>query len=423
MRRTLSLVLGLVLVAGVARAADDEDDDPSISPHPIGAVDPAQKRPPARPFTFREATGWRDLSSKVDVSGYLLPQFQIVSLQSALPRDKTQYGAKGTRAGFAIHGSPWQDFTYIAHVVLAPAGVENVVLLSPAAGPSIGFTLPTSTGASIDFEEVTLGYRPEPWVQIKAGFLRVPFSLGQTTPIPKQMFPFRPPVTGEIQSGADAALLGTFRLLDARLVLNAAMFLGASLGGSVNPNQSVRGPAFLASVAAHPLGMMSMREGDESRGPFRFALGVSSIYRRATAFDPTGYEASNFDDVRLSAFARASVRGFYAQAEYLRRNRSDDDSGSPNRSEGFYAEASYYQPLGPHARIALGPLLRAGQIETSADFAPRTFRSFEAGVAFYPHARGAEPERLRIILEYFLARTSPLDETQHEGLAQLQLEF
>ena len=412
MRGTAGLAIAVLLVAGAARADDDE-----ISALPRAATDPP-KNEYAR-FSFREPSGWKDLP-KVGVSGYVLPQFELVSLRSALPRDKTQYGAKGTRAGFAVYGSPWNDFTYIAHLVVAPSGVENVALLSPAATQSIGFTLSTSTGTTLDFEEVSLGYRPDSWVQVKAGFIRLPFSLGQTTPIPEQMFPFRAPITGEIQSGADASVLSTFRFFDARLVVNAAAFLGASLGGAVASNQTVHGPAFLASVAAHPLGEMSTHEGDEGRKPFRFAFGIGTIYRRATAFDPTGYEASHFDDVRLAAWARAAAHGFYAQAEYLRRNRTDDVSGRPNKSDGFYAEASYYQPVGTSA---VGPILRAGQLQTSADFSPRRFRSFEAGLAFYPHGRAREPEGLRIIVEYYLATTSPLDETQHEGLVQLQLEF
>ena len=412
MRAVALLAIASFFVAGAARADDEE-----VSALPPATTEPA-KTEPVR-FTFRDAPGWKDLA-KVGVSGYILPQFELVSLRSALPRDKTQYGAKGTRAGFAIYGSPWKDFTYVAHLVVAPAGVENVALLSPSAAPSIGFTLSTATGTTIDFEEVSLGYKPASWVQVKAGFIRLPFSLGQTTPIPEQMFPFRAPVTGEIQSGADASVLSTFRFFDARLVLNAAAFLGASLGGATSSNQTVRGPAFLASVTAQPLGAMSTHEGDKGRGPFRFAFGIGTIYRRATAFDPTGYEASHFDDIRLAAWARAAVHGFYAQAEYLRRNRTDDVSGRPNRSDGFYGEASYYVPL---KTTALGPILRAGQIQTSADFSPRRYRSFEAGVAFYPHARTREPEGLRIIVEYYLAETSPLDETQHEGLVQLQLEF
>ena len=412
MRAALGLVIASVFVVGAAWADDDE-----ISALPPATTEPA--RAPSARFSFRDPTGWKDLA-KVGVSGYILPQFELVSLRSALPRDKTQYGAKGTRAGFAIYGSPWNDFTYIAHLVVAPAGVENVALLSPAATSSIGFTLSTTTGTTIDFEEVSLGYRPDSWVQVKAGFIRLPFSLGQTTPIPEQMFPFRAPLTGEIQSGADAAVLSTFRFFDARLVLNASAFLGASLGGAVASNQTVRGPAFLASVAAQPLGAMSMHEGDEGRSPFRFAFGIGTIYRRATAFDPTGYEASHFDDVRLSAWARAAVHGFYAQAEYLRRNRTDDVSGRPSRSDGFYGEASYWIPV---QTTALGPILRAGQIQTSADFSPRRFRSFEAGLAFYPHGQTREPEGLRLIVEYYLSTTSPLPETQHEGLVQLQLEF
>lgn len=414
MRWSALLAVGLLAVSSPAWASDD---DPDVSPHPRASIDEPNKD--RAPFTFRDVSGWRDLTSKAAVSGYVLPQFQVVTLDTALPRDKVQYGAKGTRAGFVLHGTPFPRFTYVAHLVLAPAGVENVTLLSPSSA-SIGFVLNTTTGTTIDFEELSLGYRPLPFLQLKTGFMRLPFSLAQTTPIPKQAMPFRSPVTGEFQSGADPAMLASVRVLDEKLTLNASAFLGSSLGTVANPGQTVRGIAVLGSVVAQPLGPMSTLEGDPGRGPLRIAFGIGSIYRRSTAFDPTGYEASSFDDVRLAAWARASIRGFYAQGEYLRRNRTDDVSGRPNRSEGFYAQASYFVPV---QRFGFAPLLRAGQIETSADFAARTFRSFEAGFAFFPRARVKEPERLRILLEYFLAHVSPLDETQHEALLQLQMEF
>lgn len=424
MRALAGAALALVFFGGTARAADDEP-----TPLPEATVAGAANAPV--PFSFRQPSGWYNLSSKVDVSGYILPQFEIVSIRTALPRDRTQYGVRGTRAGFAIYGSPWADFSYIAHLVVAPAGVENVALLATSSQPSVGFEIAT-TGASLDFEEVSLAYRPARWAMVKAGFVRVPYSIGQTTPIPEQMFPFRPPITGEFQSGADASVIGSFKFFDDKLRFDLSTFLGSSLyyatlnfspsGVSLTLPQTVRGPAFLAGVTFQPLGEMSTREGDESRGPLRLSFGASGIYRRAKAFDPTGYEASNFDDVRIAAHARASYRGLYAQAEYLRRTRNDDVSGRASKSEGAYIEASYFAPI-TGTSLGFGPVARASQIKTSAEFAPRTFRSLEAGLAFYPHARGKEPERLRILLEYFLARTSPLDETMHEGVVQLQMMF
>jgi hypothetical protein len=165
---------------------------------------------------------------------------------------------------------------------------------------------------------------------------------------------------------------------------------------------------------------MSLREGDTKRGPFAFAVGASSLYRRASAYDATGYEASQFNDLRFAGWVRASWRGVYAQGEYLHRLRNDDLSGRPSTSEGGYAEASYYQPIGS---VAVGPLLRAGVVSTSVDFAPRKFTELEGAIAFYPRAELDEPEKLRIVVEYLHAETSPFAEVQHEGLVQLQFEF
>ena len=407
-----AIVGASLLVASRALAAKDDG-----SPHSLAATSTAPAPEPPT-FSFRRPHG-EVRASKLEVVGYLLPQFEILSLPSALPREKLQYGARGTRAGFAFYGSPWTNFTYFAHFVVAPAGVEGLTLLSPTTSPSIGITLPTSTQTSIDVEEATVGYRATSWFTVKTGLMRVPFSLGQTTPIPKQMFPFRPPVTTEFQSGADAAATGSFSLLDGRLQLHAGVMLGASLGAA-NPNQTVRGPAIVASVAAHPLGAMTSNEGDESRGPLRFAVGVASIYRHASAFDPTGYEATTFDDVRFTGWAKLAFRGAYIQGEYLRRLRTDDLSGRPSKADGGYGEAAYFQPIGD---VAIGPIVRAGVLEARVDFAPRKFTSFEAGVAFFPHGHADEPERLRILVEYFGARLTPPTELQHEVVAQLQLEF
>lgn len=391
--------------------------DEGVSPHPRAAI--VEAAPEPTPFSFARPFGWTPINTRLDVSGYLLPQFELVSLPSALPRDRTQYGARGTRVGFAFYGMPFPDWSYIAHVVVTPAGTESLTLLSPTPEPSIGITLPTATQTSISVEEATVGYRPVKWFMTKAGLLRIPFSIGQSTPIPKQMFPFRPQITSEFQSGADAGALGTFALFDARLQANLGAFIGTSLGNP-NPTQTVRGTAFAASVAAHPLGAMSLREGDPKRGPFAFALGVGSIYRRASSFDPTGYEASEFNDARFTAWLRASFRGAYLQGEYLRRLRTDDLSGRPSMSEGGYGEASYHLPI---SSVAVAPMVRAGVLSTSIDFAPRKFTSFEGALAFYPQGKVDEPERLRLLVEYLRAETTPFAEVQHEGLLQLQLEF
>jgi hypothetical protein len=395
-----------------AQASSPANDD--ITAHPAAATSPD-----ATPFSFRRPYGWAETGPKIDVSGYVLPQFVVVSIPSALPRDRIAYGARGTRAGFALYGTPIKDWSYIAHVVLTPAGTESVAILSPTPEPTIGVTQQTGAQSALSVEQLSIGYRPASWFLGRVGIVRIPFSLGQSTPIPEQMFPFRPPATSEFQSGADPGMLATFSLFDARLVGNLGMFLGSSLGVA-NPRQTERGPAFVASVAAHPLGAMSLDEGDHSRKPFAFALGFASIYRHVTSFEATGYEATQFDDTRFAAFARASFRGLYVQGEYLRRLQTADLSRRPSASEGGYGEASYYQPIGP---IALGPMVRGSILSTSLDFASRKFTSLEAGIAFYPRSDLDEPEKLRIILEYITASTAPLREVQYEGLAQFQMGF
>lgn len=420
-RRRIGVVVSLLGLASASSAsAQDKGPGDDLSPHPRAAIDTTPSDASASmPFSFSSPLAWPQQTTRIDVSGYLLPQFETISLPSALPRDRYQYGARGSRAGFALHGTPVEGWSYMAHVVVVPAGTESLAILSPTSAPTLSIALPSATGTSIEVEEASASYRPAKWFVGKVGVMRMPFSAAQTTPIPKQMFPFRAAQTSDFQSGADAGFLATIAPLDARLQINVGGFLGSSLGGEV-ANQTVRGPAIVAQVQAHPLGAMSLLEGDPSRGPFRFALGFASIYRSATVLDATGYEASRFNDARFVAWVRAKVAGVYAQGEYLRRLRTDDLSGRPSISEGGYAQASYFQPIGA---MAIGPVLRGGKVTTGIGFAPRTFTSFEGGVAFYPRAKDSEPEKLRILVEYLGASVSPLSEIEREVLAQLQLEF
>jgi hypothetical protein len=386
-------------------------------PAPPAPPDTTETPPP--PFSFAEPFAWPVAVERVAVNGYVLPQFELVSLPTALPRDQVQYGARGSRAGFALHGTPYEGWGYMVHVVLVPAGTESLAILSPTANQVASVTVSTATGTEVDVEEASVSYRPVKWYLGKLGFVRIPFSQGQMTQIPKQMFPIRPAQTTAFQNGADVGFLNTLPLFDARLQANLGVFFGSSLGLNT-PNQTVRGAVFAGSIEAHPLGAMPLREGDQARGPFRFAVGFASLYRRATSYDTTGYEASEFTDTRLGVSLRTSWKGIYLQGEYLRRMRTDTLSARPSVAESAYAEGSYYLPV---KSVAFGPLLRVGTLSDDEDFAPRKFTSFEGGIAFFPRSDLAEPDRLRIIAEYLGASVSPLSEVEREGLLQLQLEW
>jgi hypothetical protein len=412
-----------------APAAEQGDKEPEVPtlPFPKAAVDPAtasqqpaasQTQPEEAPpfFIFSHPFAWPQTVERIAVTGYVLPQFEYVSLPYALPRDQRSYGAKGSRAGFAIHGTPFEAWSYILHAVVTPAGTESITILSPTTATSTPLVVTTSN-ASVGVEEGTITYRPVSWFQAKGGALRIPFTLGQVTPIPEQMFPIRPAETLSFQNGPDVGFLVTVAPFDARLQANVGIFDGLSLPVS-NSTQTLRGVAFAGSLEAHPLGAMAMREGDPDRGPFRFAVGVGSILHEATAFDTTGYEATHIQDLRLDISLRASFKGLFFQGEYMRHLQTDDLTGRPILDSGAYAEASYYQPIG---KVAFGPLLRVGQLATTVEFAESKFTSVEGALAFYPKADLKEPERLRIIAEYLNASIAPLTEIEREGLIQVQL--
>jgi hypothetical protein len=425
--RLLALVVALTTPAA-AQMPGPPGGQPMAGPQqqqqqqPGDQGQPPPEAPPKPSWTWDQPLGpWPQQVDRVTPGGYLLPQFELVSLPTALPRDQLAYGARGTRVGFAIGGTPYEQWSYMAHVVLVPAGTENLAVLEPTqnstANTPAGVIAPTQNGTLVTIEEISVSFRPLSFYRAKIGFMRIPFTVGQQVAIPKQMFPIRPAATIAFQSGADEGFLNTLAFLDGRIQGHFGVFDGSSLG-ALDPQEVVRGPVIGGSLETHPLGLMPLREGDQDRGPPRFALGVGALYRSASAFDTTGYEATTFKDTRFALSGRASWYGLYLQGEFMKRVRADNLSDRPAVSTGGYGEASFYFPV---SSVAFSPLVRYNALSVDQDFSPRTFTSFEVGLGFYPYTALAEPDRLRIIIEYLGANVKPQNESQKEGLIQIQL--
>lgn len=248
----------------------------------------------------------------------------------------------------------------------------------------------------------------------------MPFSPAAAVIITSQMFPTRPQSTQLFMVGADQGLMTSANLIDDRILISAGVFNGSSLELRV-PQTTPLAPVYTAFVDVHPLGKMPRVEGDPSRGPFRFALGGGAIYRTGVLFDSTGYESTRFREVRIDGALRISFRGLFVQAEYLRRLQTDDLSGRPASATGAYAQASYFQPI--YGNLALAPLARYGFAREDELFAPRKITEIELGVAIYPRADLAEPDKLRFILQYDGEIREPESEIAHGGVLHMQLRW
>jgi hypothetical protein len=248
----------------------------------------------------------------------------------------------------------------------------------------------------------------------------MPFSPAAAVIITSQMFPTRPAPTQVFMTGADQGLMASMSFLERRLLFALGAFNGSSLG-LVIPQTTPLGPAYSLFFDVHPLGRMPRFEGDASRGPFRFALGGGAIYRTGVLFDQTGYESTRFREVRLDAAVRASFLGVFLQGEVLRRLQTDDLSLRPLSATGAYVQASYFQPLTD--KLAIAPLARYGVVTQDEAFAPRTITEIEAGIAFYPRADLAEPNRLRFILQYDGEIREPEEDVAHGGVLHAQLRW
>ena len=104
--------------------------------------------------------------------------------------------------------------------------------------------------------------------------------------------------------------------------------------------------------------------------------------------------------------------------ELLRRQRTDSLSSRAQIATGAYAQTSFTFPAGP---VLVAPLGRLGWAEEDQEFMPRETVWTEIGLALYPHP--ADPEAIRIIVQYLGQRQVTERESAHGAALQAQLTF
>ena len=126
--------------------------------------------------------------------------------------------------------------------------------------------------------------------------------------------------------------------------------------------------------------------------------------------------------VFASLSARVKVGGLYAQAEVLRRQRTDNLSSRPIIATGGYAQGSYYVPVKANV-LGLSPIARAGLTVEDQSFEPRTSILTEAGAAIYWHRGSTANDTIKLIVQYFGEQRITEGEDAYGLTTQMQLQF
>ena len=387
---------------------------PAALPDPITAGKPPAAPAAAVDKPVAEAEGARSWN----LSGYLQPEVGMTYRPSALPRDRLVYGASATSAGIEITGEPWDHWSYDVHLIVAGESLEVVTGVESV--DTNGDGVPDDVNAesevtpSLLVERASITYQPLALFGIVVGQMRIPFTAQEQSPETALMFPQRSGPNEVFLKGPD---LGALAVLTVKGDLVRAS-LGAFNGSGAPVGESEeRGLVYSARVDLNPLGPFPFGEGDLERGRLRIGLGAGFLYYPASVYDASGYLGSRIRDLRASASFRLAARGFYLQAEALRRQRTDSLSSRPVVATGAYAQSSYFMPV--RAPVGLAPIARIGYAAEDQGFDPRKTLFLEAGIAVYP--RPDEPDDLKLVAQYLGERRLSEGENAHGAVLQLQL--
>lgn len=335
-------------------------------------------------------------------SGFLMATATSQAIPNTVPRHQFDVGLQGV-IGVAAAGTPWEKWDYLAYLIA-----------------SVSADAINGTGGVVAPDQITLRFSPVKSLSFQAGWMRMPFSLSQSSTITNSMFPTRPEPTLIFQAGADAGLLASYETSSGVVRAKAGLFDGLSLGLTL-PQHVTRGPVLTLFAEVAPLGGMKPQETADGDTPFRFALSASLLHRDGTAYDPSGFEGLDVHDTRFTAALKLGYKGAFLQGEYLQAVQSDTLSSRTRIARGAYGEASYYVAL--RKKIGLSPISRVGWSVQDEEFFPLHILTFHAGLAFYPRADLTDPSSLRFIIQYRSERHVEEKETGYGGLVSGMIRF
>ena len=287
-----------------------------------------------------------------------------------------------------------------------------------------------SQGALSAIRDLNVVARPLPWLYVRGGQFKVPYSRQRQVNALRQTFTDRSVATRVFAPDRDLGVAAGAQLFDGKLTIDAAVTDGVMAGRELaNDNRDL---AYTLRVVGAPLGPLPLTEGDRARTPRpRVAFGASFRYDLQPTDVPPPLDdlqhrgqRDNIELVDAGAEVAFRWRGFAVEGEYFFRQERRG-FGRPNRQfHGGYGQASamLWRGLEVGARVAYAqaPSLRPEPVGLFGD-APRS--AFEAGgvVNYY-----VWNERVKAQLAYTFrddAKSDPVDVRVHSGhVLEVQLQ-
>ncbi len=358
------------------------------------------------------------------VGGYIQPTFGLRYRPDGLPRDQFDYSAAATQLGFIVSGEPVSKLSYVLHVVatgqmLTQRGNPNSDKSGGTADgktPLFGAIGRSQLSSGVRVEQVTVAYQPVDSFRVRAGQMRVPFTVDQFSGNTRLMFPTRSAPTQVFLRGTDLGALAEYRFKK-QVRVSAGVFNGARVSGGGNS----RGLLYSARADYSPLGRMPLQQADFGRGGFRVGVGAGLVYLATSAFDSAGFASVRARDLRASASLRLAYKGFYFQAEGLRRQRTDSLTARPLVATGGYGQASMFMPI--KGRLSIAPIGRFGWTQEDQAFSPRDSFWAEAGATVYLGNKSGRPDDMSLTLQYLGERRVTDNENAHGTVFRAQLRW
>ncbi len=373
------------------------------------------------------------LSSKyLTISGYLQPQYSYRVRKNARPRDQREFGAQQTRAGLIFSGHVLPRWSYRTHFVLG-SNVTRVVTGAETTdidgdGTTEAIDLRSELVPGLQVEQLWVNYRPVEAesksgmevfaLDLRIGQMRVPFSSQNRTQNNSLLFPRRSQPVQAFLVGSDLGAEAAMDFADQRVELSGAVFNGT---GFAVERRNRRGPLYLGRLDVSPLGKMYDCECDLERSKFKFSVGAGLLYSPFRIFDDAGNDTlTRARDLLASASVRVAFLGFFAQAEFLRRQLTDNLSSRPFINTGAHGQLTYFIPL--IKNFGMGPVANFGWTATEEAVRPLQRYFTQDGIAFYL-SNQHRLDAVRILLLYEGEWRVTEQESAQGGTMQVQIKF
>jgi len=406
----------------------------AVEPPPKDAPAPGEPRldanraigddPDAKGDQFAGTPDW------VKLGGYLNAGFGFTYVPQALPRDEIGYGFFG-QAGVVVEARPYEMWRGKLNIIFDARALEVLADVdyvdNDADGTLDRLLLQKRQIPGHIIQDAWVAFEPTDWFYVRAGGMRIPFTLQQQSANTNTLFPNRSRPNEQFLSGADFGALAGVNAFDGILLASVGAFQGSSLGlnvgeGNSPNNVTGRGVVFSGRVDVNPFGDFPFGAGGPVQRDFRLGVGFGALVRPLTLFDVnTGTEPRSVLDFRMAASLRMSVAGLYVALEYFRRQQSDSFSFRPEVADGAYAQAGFFFPIA--RSVGLEPIARIGFVSEDQTFDPRLTGYLSGGINLYPVTDKGKGDGVRFTLQYIGQRRFTEVEEAHGARAAIRFKY